>query len=288
MTRLKTPSVLFDILNSFVCLARSLNLSHASKELGFTRQTIKRHITDLETKIGTPLFDLENRKYVLTEAGKAALPGAKKILLNANSWFDLLTDKLVIKQLKQAEGGANLNVLQKHPVSLLNQEGPECLRNVLLKWVESGGRLEHPSMVEMQSRAVNFRKQGAFWICIHIGQQSSMASWLGEEHASSAAGELLEESPMIGNYAIDAIEAYDETYYTGDLVYDHISAWLPHTKGGSPSIVNYQRLVVPCIFPNNERLVSSFVVRTNDIKINNIPDSEIPKMEEKWVMSDWA
>lgn len=286
LSRLKTPSVLFDILNSFVCLARRLNLSHASEELGFTRQTIKRHIAELEAKIGRPLFELDNRKYALTEAGKIALPGAKQILLRANCWFDGMTDRTVLKHLEKVDNDSSLNFIQKHSIAQLNQSGPAILRKGFLKWVEAGGRIEHPSLLEMQPHAMNFRKQGTFWICIHIGEKSSMASWLGEADAASSAGELFEESPMTGTYSRDATEAYDYAYYTGDMVYDHISAGLPHVTDGAIDIVNYQRLVVPCLFPNNERLVTSFVFRTNDIKIDNVPESEIPKMDEKWEMVD--
>jgi len=269
-----------------VCLARRLNLSHASQELGFTRQTIKRHISELEVKIGEPLFELDNRKYVLTEAGKVALPGAKQILLKANSWFDGMTDRTVIKHLEKLDTGSSLNFIQKHPIAHLNHSGPAFLQKAFLKWVEASGRIEHPSLVEMQPHAANFRKQGTFWICIHIGEKSSMATWLGAADAASAAGELFEESPMTGTYAIEVTEAYDYAYYTGDIVYDHISAILPHVTDGPPSVVNYQRLVVPCLFPNNEWLITSFVFRTNDIEIDNVPENEIPKMDEKWAMVD--
>ena len=40
--------LLFEILRSFTMLAATLNLSHAVKELGSTRQTVRRHISQLE------------------------------------------------------------------------------------------------------------------------------------------------------------------------------------------------------------------------------------------------
>ena len=40
--------LLFEMLRSFTTLARTLNLSHAVEELNSTRQTIRRHISQLE------------------------------------------------------------------------------------------------------------------------------------------------------------------------------------------------------------------------------------------------
>jgi len=37
-------AILFELLRSFTTLARTLNLSHAVKELRSTRQTVRRHI----------------------------------------------------------------------------------------------------------------------------------------------------------------------------------------------------------------------------------------------------
>jgi len=286
VNRLKTPSVLFDILNSFVCLARLLNLSHASKELGFTRQTIRRHVAELEEKIGKPLFELDNRKYILTEAGRAALPGAKLLLLNANSWIEGFSKKQDVKNTNSLKKDTDFNFIQKHSISVLNQKGPKLLQQALQKWIEGEGRIDHASLIEMQPHAVNFRKQGTYWVCIHIGDKSSLATWLGEEQALSAAGELINESPITGNYVNDAVEAFDYAYYTGDIVYDHVCARLPHVRGGQHSNVNYHRLVLPCNFPNEQVFIASYVFRTNDIQIGDVPPADVPKMDEKWSMID--
>ena len=47
-------AILFELLRSFTTLARTLNLSHAVKELRSTRQTVRRHIAQLEEMRGTP------------------------------------------------------------------------------------------------------------------------------------------------------------------------------------------------------------------------------------------
>jgi len=278
--------VLFDMLNSFVSLARLLNLSHVSNELGFTRQTVKRHITELEDKIGASLFRLEDRKYVLTKEGEEALPGAKMLLLNANNWISGISGPHSSKIKIEYEEGANFHFIQKHPISLLHTMGPKLLKSALKSWIDANGRIDHDALKALQLYAVNFRKQEKFWVCMSIGEKSSLASWLGQDLVMSSAGALIQESPITGNYTTDAVEAYDYVYHTGDIVYDHVCSGLPHTLGGRGDIANFQRLILPCTFPNGEGFISSFVFRTNNINISNFEYENIPKMSEEWEMKD--
>ena len=69
VTSLNQP-LLFEMIRSFTTLAKTLNLSHAVSELNSTRQTVRRHIAQLEAVKGETLFTLESRQYHLTEAGR--------------------------------------------------------------------------------------------------------------------------------------------------------------------------------------------------------------------------
>jgi len=71
-----TNPLLFEMIRSFSTLAKRLNLSHAVEELGSTRQTVRRHIDNLEEIKGVVLFRVVDRRYELTEAGTHALPEA--------------------------------------------------------------------------------------------------------------------------------------------------------------------------------------------------------------------
>jgi hypothetical protein len=79
--------LLFEMIRSFTTLARTLNLSHAVEELNSTRQTVRRHIAQLEELRGERLFDVINRRYELTEAGNAALPSALSLLGHGRLWL---------------------------------------------------------------------------------------------------------------------------------------------------------------------------------------------------------
>ena len=81
------PALLFEMIRSFVSLAATLNLSHSVKQLGSTRQTVRRHISTLEEAMNAPLFSVNDRQYTLTDAGRNALPGAEDILARGITWL---------------------------------------------------------------------------------------------------------------------------------------------------------------------------------------------------------
>ena len=82
---------MFEMLRSFTTLAETLNLSHAVVLLGSTRQTVRRHIQQLEEMRGEALFEVHDRQYVLTDAGdrsvREATQTASDLLSQNNSGF---------------------------------------------------------------------------------------------------------------------------------------------------------------------------------------------------------
>ena len=62
MVTAPAPALLFEMIRSFVTLATTLNLSHAVAELGTTRQTLRRHIQQLEEAMNTALFEVDARR----------------------------------------------------------------------------------------------------------------------------------------------------------------------------------------------------------------------------------
>jgi DNA-binding transcriptional LysR family regulator len=73
MDRLEAMSVL-------VAVADSGSLSAASRNLGIPLPTVSRKLSELETHLGTRLFNRSTRKLALTDAGATYLPACKRIL----------------------------------------------------------------------------------------------------------------------------------------------------------------------------------------------------------------
>ena len=67
-------------LQAFVSIAEAGSFSEAAASLGLTQPAISKRIASLEAQLHNQLFDRISRKVSLTEAGRALLPRAKKIL----------------------------------------------------------------------------------------------------------------------------------------------------------------------------------------------------------------
>ena len=71
--RMKRGRLPLTALRSFEAAGRLLSFSHAAEELFVSQAAISRQIRELETFIGTPLFERLHQRVVLTEAGRSLL-----------------------------------------------------------------------------------------------------------------------------------------------------------------------------------------------------------------------
>lgn len=68
------------ILRYFIAVANQQSISGAAEYLHISQPTLSRQLSDLETKLGTPLFIRGNRKITLTTEGMFLLTKAKEIV----------------------------------------------------------------------------------------------------------------------------------------------------------------------------------------------------------------
>lgn len=67
-------------LNTFVAAAEQLSFSLAAEQLHVTQPAVSKRISALEQQLGVRLFDRINRDILLTDAGKALLPRAYRLI----------------------------------------------------------------------------------------------------------------------------------------------------------------------------------------------------------------
>lgn len=79
-------------LKYFVKAARTLNFSEAAKQLAITQSTLSQQIRQLETEMGTQLFQRDSHRVCLTEEGEALLPYALTTLSSAETCVERLHD----------------------------------------------------------------------------------------------------------------------------------------------------------------------------------------------------
>ena len=84
----RLPSAFVDMLRSFVTLAETQNLSQTVELLGVSRQTVRRHVRELELARGTVFFEPGESRYSLTEAGKNAAEDAQNLIMGMAEWVD--------------------------------------------------------------------------------------------------------------------------------------------------------------------------------------------------------
>ena len=73
----------FDLLRSFLAVARTGSITRAASEVHLTQSAVSRQMKDLERSLGTALFERFGRGVNLTAAGKALVGRAERILLEA-------------------------------------------------------------------------------------------------------------------------------------------------------------------------------------------------------------
>jgi hypothetical protein len=279
--------VTVDMLRAFVCLSRHLNLSKASDELGTTRQTVRRHITDLELILGQKLFEVVDRQYQLMPEGRERLEEAKKLILQLDSWAGQsslkknTTGGLEKLQYTDSEGRAFLS--QQHPVSQIASNGLSLMQKALVAWGNAKTQIEHEAMDEIRPYMVLFRKVPAGWVFVHVGKESAYARWFGWTWASSAIGKLIDEDNVGDEYNEFIGGAYSRIYDEGGVRLDHIFAHLPK-DGGEPHPGTFQRLLLGGVFPDGTPGLILLAAITEQIEIDALDEADHPKMPAEMIM----
>lgn len=284
MSKMKLPSVMFEMLRSFATVSETLNISKAVAELGFTRQTIRRHLDDLEELLGFKLFKVTNRQYSITEEGKECLKGVQELLEELDDWVvqkHVGRNELArIAHIDEASGFFYFCEQQKlldvwdHSMPLM-QAG-------LAAWSQSEGRIEHEAFDKIKPYLILNRKNRSDWICTFVGETSSYATWLGITWAKSAIGQAIEDDPSMSSDRRFIIKSYDTVFEQGIPKYDHIYGQYAREEHGEMLPVSFQRLVLPLKLPNNDSVLGVLVGRTNNININ-LPEGVtfVPTLEEE-------
>ena len=284
-----TAGVTVAMLRAFVCMSRTLNLSKTCQELGATRQTVRRHLTDLERIRGEQLFEVSDRQYRLTSSGRECLDGAKNLLLQLDSWAGQSKLKknvhrgLESSSYTDADGREFFS--QQHPVSQIAMNGLPLMQEALSAWGRAGTRIEHKAWEVIRPYTVLFRKSAHGWVFVDIGTESAYAKWFGWTWSRSAIGKLMEEDNVGDEFNEFVSGAYSRIYEEGGIRLDHLYAHLPK-DGGDPVPGTFQRLLLGCVFPDGTPGLSLLAVITRQVEIDALGEDYPSNIPDKLIMDD--
>lgn len=271
--------LLFEMLRSFTTLAKTLNLSHAVEELNSTRQTVRRHISHLEKLRGETLFEVINRRYELTEAGKAALPSAESLLGHGRLWLR--------GQIKDVEGLMGMSYVdaegwyyhqQQQPISVAWTNPSGLLRAAIQSWAEAQGALESPRMARVRPYALIYRDTAAGWICTEVGEKSFYSRWWGWAAARSGVGRSLDQFPFGPELARVMDVPLREVQTTRGMRLDQVVTRIPRITGGEPEHLAFERLLLGCHMPDDSFALMVVVDRPDTIRVTGLDQSALEEM----------
>lgn len=284
-----TSGVTVAMLRAYVCMSRNLNLSKTCQELGATRQTVRRHITDLERIRGEQLFTVQDRQYRLTPQGEAALDGAKSLLLQLDTWSGQSPLKKELsgglESSRYTDAGGRDFFSQQHPVSKVALNGLPLLRKALVAWGNAETRIEHEAMEAIRPYTVLYRKGPVGWVFVDIGTESAYAKWFGWAWSRSAIGKLMNEDNVGDEFNEFIAGAYSRIYEEGGVRLDHLFAYLPK-DGGELLPVTFQRLLLGCVFPDGTPGLSVLAVITRQVEIDALSEDDLPVLPEELIMDE--
>lgn len=275
------------MLKAFVSLGETLSLTKTCEQIGATRQTVRRHISDLEEIIGHKLFSIVERQYQLTPSGISHMDGAAKILRSVDIWSGVadlkstVADGLELEEYTDADGRKFFS--QQHPVSSIAINGLPLMKKSLEAWGTASGAIEHPAMAPIRPYLVLMRRGPSGWVFVDIGPESAYANWFGWKWSKSAIGMLVNDDSMGEDYTDFVSKAYNRVSTEGSVRLDHIYAHLLNAKSEQVP-VTFQRLLLGCTFPDGTPGLILVAAGTSNVEIHGLKESELPEIPSDQIM----
>ncbi|MEX0369846.1 MAG: LysR family transcriptional regulator [Tateyamaria sp.] len=273
--------LLFEMMRSFTTLARTLNLSHAVTELNSTRQTVRRHISQLEEIRGARLFDVVNRRYELTEEGKAALPAAQNLLGQGQLWLQgQLVDVEGLMGMSHEEPTGWYYHQQQQPISVAWKSSSALFRAAIRQWSLANGALETDAMRPIRPYALVYRDTIAGWICTEVGESSFYSEWYGWAEARSSVGRSLDRFPFGPNLARVMDVPLREVQRTRGMRIDQVVTRNRRNPDGPMENLVFERLLLGCHLPDDSFALLVLVDRPDAIRVASVDPGILATMPE--------
>jgi len=275
------PALLYEMMRSFVTLADKLNLSAAVKELGSTRQTVRRHIMLLEEEMGDALFSIDDRRYSLTDFGANALPEAIELVARGALWLrGTSRHEQGLQRISFGLPNGWTFEQQQQPLSQVWNGSSLLMRETLRAWTMSGGRIESAELAHVRPYLIVYRLETTGWLSVEFGDESFYVKWFGWAAARSGIGRNVGKLPGGPEFAQLLEQPYAEVTNTQGVRLDHVYTQVPKGDQGTVTPVGYARLMMGGRFPDQSQALFALVEPTADLVIEGLDSALIPAVDE--------
>jgi biotin operon repressor len=266
------PALLYEMMRSFSALARTLNLSQAVEELGSTRQTVRRHVSQLEEAMGCKLFVVEQRRYALTTQGEDAVGPAQLLLDQGAVWYQGQFKNVGGMLRFSYDGGEDKWIYhqQQLPLSVAWSGKSKLHRAAIKAWAESEGNLESDVMSQVRPYILAYREIAEGWICVEVGEASFYSNWFGWVKARSSVGRNLNQFPGGKLFASLANAPFTDVKDGHGLRLDQVVSRMPLEDDGPMHNIAFDRLLMGVRMPDGSPAIISVVDRSCEIRITDL------------------
>ncbi len=277
-----SPALLHEMMRSFTALARTLNLTQAVGELGSTRQTVRRHINQLEEAMQVKLFDVQDRRYALTDAGARAIAPAQILLDQGEAWFRGQYDSVggMVRFSYENTRGWKLHQ-QELPISVVWTCRSELLRAAVKAWSLSEGRLESPELALIRPYILAYRDIPDGWICTEVGEESFYSNCFGWAQARSSVGRNLSQFQGGEQFASLADKPFKDISATHGIRLDQMLIETRPEEDGPKNCVLFDRLLMGVRMPDDSPAIISVVDRACKVRILGLDETVMERIPDR-------
>lgn len=272
------PTNVIGLLEGFLLVAETLNISQAARALKISRVTLQNRLRLLEELCGYPLLELDNNnRYKLTARAENWAQEVRVWLLQGEDLFSLSDERASGLLQSVPEEAEDAYYSQQHPVSTLWEHNVPYLRSMFEDWVKAKAQYDNPALNRVRENAVLARLNEGEFIIMEIGKNAAIMDWLGRDWCLSAIGNPL-PSTAISTKADQVLTyAYRQVIRQGAPWYDHVSMEMPRPVKNTRERAYYRRLILPCKLPDGSPVVASVVELSDKLVIG---DLEVPRKNQ--------
>lgn len=274
--------LLFEMIRSFVVLAKHLNLSRAVDDLNSTRQTVRRHIDALEECMDVKLFEVVDRRYQLTSDGQRALATAQLLLAQGQLWLSgELSESEGLRLINSERSDGYFFCTQQQSADVIWKSESTFLRTALTSWMAAKGQFESPEMAQVRPYTIAYRDTPSGWFCVEVGEHSFYANWWGWTIARSSVGRTLDDFPGGPELATVMEQQFRDIQTTRGFRLDQVVTRVPRTPGGDPVALCYNRLLMGGSLPDGSFIMVVAVDRPESISISGLGQEMLEEMPDE-------